>query len=697
MSQQQTFTSANSIPGIPNVEFVEGNDSVAVAPNAVTHVITIIGNTVQGVSVTNTAPNTETITVANATTSSLGVVSLNPLQFTVTGGEVSLIGGTTTAAIQTINSIGPNASGNFNLLGTANQVLITAGTNEDIISLTGPYTPTTFTLNGILFGNGTSSIGVTAQGAANTVLLGNGGVPTFGSVPNAALANDSVTLSSGNNVTVTGGGPLTLGGTASFNLTGTTAHAVQIGNAGGSLTSLAIGTTGQVLTGVTGSDPIWSSPATSGTVTSVSVATANGFAGTVANPTTTPAITMTTTATGILSGNGTAISGSAVTQFDVLVGGASNAVSSVGPGTAGQVLQSGGAAANPVYSTATYPSTTTINQILYSSAANTVSGLATANNGVLITSATGVPSVLAGGTTGQVLTATTGSPASWVSPATSGTVTSVSVVSANGFAGTVANATTTPAITLTTTITGILTGNGTAISGSTVTQHGVLVGGATNAVSSTSVGATGTILQGNSGADPTYSTATYPSTTTINQLLFSSAANTIGGLATANSAALVTTSAGVPVFSGTMTNGQIIIGSTGATPVAGTLTAGAGISITNTAGGIAVAATGAGFTWSDNSGTFTPVKENGYFITGTSTANLPASPSEGDTIAFAIDTASLLTIQANTGQTLRFADKLSASGGTAVNTLQGDTCELVFRSATSVWFCLSFEGGWNVT
>lgn len=46
----------------------------------------------------------------------------------------------------------------------------------------------------------------------------------------------------------------------------------------------------------------------SGTVTSVSVVTANGFAGSVANPTTTPAITLSTTITGILIGNGTAIS-----------------------------------------------------------------------------------------------------------------------------------------------------------------------------------------------------------------------------------------------------------------------------------------------------------------------------------------------------------------------------------------------------
>lgn len=46
----------------------------------------------------------------------------------------------------------------------------------------------------------------------------------------------------------------------------------------------------------------------SGSVTTVSVATANGFAATVANATTTPAITLTTSITGLLKGNGTAIS-----------------------------------------------------------------------------------------------------------------------------------------------------------------------------------------------------------------------------------------------------------------------------------------------------------------------------------------------------------------------------------------------------
>jgi len=89
--------------------------------------------------------------------------------------------------------------------------------------------------------------------------------------------------------------------------------------------------------------------------------------------------------------------------------------------TAGQLILSGSNAA-PTFSTTTYPSTNAINTLLYASAANVMSALATANNGILITSATGVPSILADGTTGQVLTATTGAPASWAAPAASGTV-----------------------------------------------------------------------------------------------------------------------------------------------------------------------------------------------------------------------------------------------------------------------------------
>ena len=81
----------------------------------------------------------------------------------------------------------------------------------------------------------------------------------------------------------------------------------------------------------------------------------------------------------------------ALTQYDILVGGASNAVAFVGPGSSGQVLQSGGASANPAYSTAKYPATTSVNQVLYSSSANVIGGITTANNSLLITNGSGVP------------------------------------------------------------------------------------------------------------------------------------------------------------------------------------------------------------------------------------------------------------------------------------------------------------------
>src|SRR3990167_5132167 len=63
-----------------------------------------------------------------------------------------------------------------------------------------------------------------------------------------------------------------------------------------------------------------------------------------------------------------------------------------GTATAAQMLQSGASAA-PAWSTATWPATTTVSQLLYSSATNVVGGLATAASGVLETDGSSVPSI----------------------------------------------------------------------------------------------------------------------------------------------------------------------------------------------------------------------------------------------------------------------------------------------------------------
>jgi hypothetical protein len=128
-----------------------------------------------------------------------------------------------------------------------------------------------------------------------------------------------------------------------------------------------------------------------------------------------------------------------------------------------------------------------------------------------------------------------------------------------------------------------------------------------------------------------------------------------------------------------------------------TLTAGSGISITPTANTITIAVSGGGETWSDISGVVIASVGNGYFITATCTSTLPASPSEGDTVKYIVDSTQFLTITGNTGQKIRFNSQLSASAGTAVNTSRGDSVELVYRSTGTTWFALAFTGNWNIT
>ena len=75
-----------------------------------------------------------------------------------------------------------------------------------------------------------------------------------------------------------------------------------------SLNQTIAGNAGQVLTSAGGlGAPYWQTITGTGTVTTVSVVTANGFSGSVTNPDTTPAITLQTTITGMVAGDGTSL------------------------------------------------------------------------------------------------------------------------------------------------------------------------------------------------------------------------------------------------------------------------------------------------------------------------------------------------------------------------------------------------------
>ena len=76
--------------------------------------------------------------------------------------------------------------------------------------------------------------------------------PSAGTIPVTPDGANNINLVSGNNITTTGTGAHTI----QFSLTGTTDHCLQVGNAAGSLTSLAAATNGQIAIGSTGADPV---------------------------------------------------------------------------------------------------------------------------------------------------------------------------------------------------------------------------------------------------------------------------------------------------------------------------------------------------------------------------------------------------------------------------------------------------------
>ena len=128
--------------------------------------------------------------------------------------------------------------------------------------------------------------------------------------------------------------------------------------------------------------------------------------------------------------------------------------------------------------------------------------------------------------------------------------------------------------------------DGTAIAGQILRSGASSVPSWSTATYPATATGTGTILRAD-GTNWVATTTTYPTTTTINRILYSSSADVIGEITTANSGVLVTSSTGVPSILGSMTNGQLVIGSTGATPVLATLTATTDqITVTNAAGSI---------------------------------------------------------------------------------------------------------------
>lgn len=204
-------------------------------------------------------------------------------------------------------------------------------------------------------------------------------------------------------------------------------------------------------------------------------------------------------------------------------------------GASGKVLFSDGT--NIIYSTPTFPNASaTVRKIIVSDGTNWVAS----------TETYAVP-----GTSGHVMTSDgtnwISSPATGSGTVNSGTQNQLAYYAANG-----------------TTVSGLATANGGVLVTSNTGVPSILVGS----------GSTGTVLQATASGTPAWSSATYPLTTTVNQILYSSATNVISGIATANSGVLVTSAGGVPSISTTLPN-SLAMG----TPASLTLTNATGLPV----------------------------------------------------------------------------------------------------------------------
>lgn len=105
---------------------------------------------------------------------------------------------------------------------------------------------------------------------------------------------------------------------------------------------------------------------------------------------------------------------------------------------------------------------------------------------------------------------------------------------------------------------------------------------------------------------------------------------------------------------------------------------------------------GASFTWIDQAVNLTAAVSTGYFCTAALTMNLPTA-SQGDVINVVVDTTGTVVVQAGMGVSIRMGNQISSSGGTFSSTARGDTLELVYRAATSTWFCKAGSNGiWSI-
>lgn len=238
-----------------------------------------------------------------------------------------------------------------------------------------------------------------------------------------------------------------------------------------------------------------------------------------------------------------------------------------------------------------------------------------------------------------------------------------------------------------------------SFTGSVLTNHNVLVGAAANAITSVVPSATSgvALISQGSSSDPAFGTVVVAGggtgAVTLTGVLTGNGTSAVTANAVTNHGILLGGASNAVSSLGVATSGFLPIGSTGADPVLAALTAGAGISITNGAGSITIAASGAGFSWSTVTGATQAISvENGYVANRGAgvTFTLPATAVVGDQFRImGLAAGGGWTIAQNASQLIQLGSSVTTTGtgGSLASTNAGDSVLVT---------CIATNNNWSV-
>lgn len=560
-------------------------------------------------------------------------------------------------------------SGNFNIVGTGSITTVGSSATETI-QLTG------LTNHNILIGAGTATITNVAPSSTSGIALisqGSSADPAFGTTVVAGGGTGSTTF--------TIYGPVVASSTTTGALTSVAPSAttgVPFISQGSSLNP-AFGTAvvaggGTGATSFTTYGPVVAASTSTGALTSVTPSATSGVPliskGSALNP---------AFGTAVVAGGGTGIA--TTTAYAPICGGTTATgafqAATTGLSTAGYVLTSTGASSLPSFQAVSAAGA--ITTITGSDSA--VESPTTGNFNIL-----GTGSITTVGSTSTETIQLTGLTShNLLIGAGTATITKVAPSATSGVPVISQGASSDPVFG-----TAVVAGGGT---GSTsFTAYGPVVAGVTSTAALTSVSPSATsgvpfISQGSS-SNPTFGTAVVAGGGT------GATSFTANGVVVSN-----TTSTGA-LSSIALTNGQLAIGSTSATPVAATLTAGTGVTITNAAGAITINAIGTGVSWTDVTGTSQAMAiNNGYTANNASlvTLTLPTTAAYGSVFVVVGKGAGLWKVAQNASQQIHFgnANTTSGTGGSLASTLQYDMIWILCTVANTGFTVLNSVG--NIT